>query len=157
MSKKLDLQRLLHKRPRSAVPQLKVKPPNNSLYVAENPFKVSQEKENNFKQNSSFSFDNSNLEFAVPRLPSAKKESLLESSLQKENSKEMVMNDNFSFKEAMTRNSLKKVKLAKEENSSTVLGSICSSIINRYNSFLKVVLIRNWEVVAATNNNIGSL
>ena len=87
------------------------------------------------------------MEFSVPRNPNKTKEF----SFEKKNSQEMIMADNFSFSEKLQGN-LKRVKRngsnfeneamhggINQKNSSGVFGSICSSIMNRYNSFIQVI------------------
>lgn len=88
-----------------------------------------------------------NLEFSVPRNPNKAKEF----SFDKENSKEIVVADNFSFSEKV-HGGLKRVKRESGHHkpggqtasgssakfASGMLGSICSSIMNRYNSFIQV-------------------
>ena len=87
------------------------------------------------------------MEFSVPRNPNKIKEF----SFEKKNSQEIIMADNFSFSEKL-QGSLKRVKRnasnfdsqpmrnsSIQKNSSGVFGSICSSIMNRYNSFIQVI------------------
>ena len=86
------------------------------------------------------------MEFSVPRNPNKKKEF----SFENKNSEEIIIADNFSFSEKLHEN-LKRVKrgssnfdthqMSKSSNQKTspgVFGSICSSIMNRYNSFIQV-------------------
>ena len=96
------------------------------------------------------------LEFSVPRNPNKQKEF----SFDKENSKEMVIADNFSFSEKL-HSDLKRVKKEEKESSSKqpssqtfasgVFGSICSSIMSRYNSFIQVDLLffktLEWQMI----------
>jgi len=90
---------------------------------------------------------NLELEFSVPRNPNAKKEFSFENS----KSKEMIIADNFSFSEKLhgkltsdkledsRKNGQSNVQASSQKSSSGVFGSICSSIMNRYNSFIQVI------------------
>jgi len=116
-----------------------------------NPFKKkidlrSSKKESNFTPKIQTLAQNLAMEFSVPRNPNLKKEF----SFEKTNSKEMIIADNFSFSEKL-HNNLKGRKSQENDNSATnivqsssqksspgVFGSICSSIMNRYNSFIQV-------------------
>ena len=140
MSKKLDLQRILKKKPKSIITKLERNTLTNkySLMNMRNSLK-NNKKENSFNNNS-FSFENESFEFSVPRLPSAKKEVINECNPGKENSREMIVNDNFSFAEKMSKKNLKNIKIQKNDDSPTVFGSICSSILSKYNSFIKVYI-----------------
>lgn len=85
------------------------------------------------------------MEFSVPRNPNKAKEF----SFEKSKSKEMIITDNFSFSEKLQGklktvekdDSVGKPEGGSAKSSSGVLGSICSSIMNRYNSFIQVLIL----------------
>ena len=152
-----ELYRLLNKKKKKSSAASKilsakpfVKPPTASDKSLDQSFlssKIFEEKEQRFNIPCLKSTKNS-FEFAIPRTPSQKKEFSFENSKDS-----IIIPDNFSFSETITK-SLKRVKESEDkcraavnlhcssnkdgDSSPGVLGSICNSIMSRYNSFIKV-------------------
>ena len=108
----------------------------------------SQKKDSKFPNKIQNLAQNLKIEFSVPRNPNKQGEFSFEKS--KSKSKEIILSDNFSFSENI-HGHLKRKKTEEQDavpqtasqtgsvkSSSGVFGSICSTIMSRYNSFIQV-------------------